>query len=168
MGNYSFLRAVRNNPDQCIIDWSKIDLEEPLHWRIQDMVNLPEEERPKTLADLAERRFDESKLFGYMTTEQKDSLGRLCKVLKPYGANPRLYFTCEGTENMYCLEFIPGTGKVNAGVFNSDAIIGALPKRPDYDSAEYQEWDSMYRSVKKYLDKYCIDAAGWRFERIVS
>lgn len=164
MGNYSFLRATRNNPEQCIIDWDLMQTDEITHYHLVDYLS-SKDDRPKTLQEMAER-WDESKFIGYMNRDLIQSLIEFCKGLKPYGCNPRLYYEYEGMAQIWCVEFVPGTGIVNVAVYDYAPVMEALPRYPMYPSDLYTEWNTMQRSVEQYLKKYCIDHHPWCFERL--
>lgn len=163
MGNYSFLRAMRNNPKECIIDWDLMKKENLTHYYFNDLPNNPA--RPKTLEDMAEY-WNEKKFVGYLTKEYIESLVEFCKGLVPYGSNPRLFYEYEGMEQIWCVEFIPGTGIVNIGIYDYHHIMTALPKHPTFPSELYDEWMSIQKSVENYCKKSCIDMYPWRFEQL--
>lgn len=164
MGNYSFLRAVRNNPEKCIIDWEHMQKDGMKHYHFVDYLS-SNEDRPKTLQDMAER-WNESKFFGYMNRELIESLIEFCKGLVPYGCNPRLFYEYEGMDQICCIEFVPGTGIVNIGVYDFNPIMINLPRYPQFPSELSNEWSDMYRAVEQYVKKYCIDNHPWCFERL--
>ena len=165
MGNYSFLRAVRNNPDKCMIDWDHMQKDEITHYHLVEYVSSSNEDRPKTLQEMAER-WNETKFIGYITPEYVQSLIEFCKGLIPYGCNPRLYYEHEGMEQIWCVEFVPGTGIVNLAVYDFAPVLAALPTYPKYPSELDTEWNSMRRSVEQYLKKYCIDNHAWYFDQL--
>lgn len=109
MGNYSWLRASRNAPEICRINWSAMDTTKLFkHWILQDCYEAKDEERPSTLADMA-KRWDDTKFCGYFTNEYIEALGEFTRCLMPYNSFPRLYYENEGWDELWCLEFHPGT-----------------------------------------------------------
>lgn len=163
MGNYSFLRAFRNNPKECIIDWDRMNKSNLTHYYFTE---LPQESNHPTNMEEMANYLNEKKLAGYFTKELIESLEELCKGLVPYGSNPRLYFEYEGMEQIWCLEFVPGTGIVNIADYDYHSVMAALPRYPSYPSELYDEWTSMQRSVENYCIKQCIDNHPWCFERL--
>lgn len=69
-------------------------------------------QQPKTLEEVA-KEFDESKFIGYMTREFIAALKEFNNNLEPYGSYPRLYYTYEGDDQLWCFEFVPGTDIIN-------------------------------------------------------
>ena len=164
MGNYSFLLAVRNNPNQCSISWETIKKEKLTHYYFDDLYD-DDENRPKTLEDLA-NYLDEKKFIGYLTKEFIETLEEICKNLVPNGYNPRLFYEYEGMAEIWCVEFIPGTGIVNVAVYDYHEILSSLPRYPPYESELYNEWNTMYTTVENYCKKSCIDNYIWDFQRL--
>jgi hypothetical protein len=111
MGCGSFLVTTRNNPTGCKIDWDSMDAD-MLNDRMRHYKELPAKERPKNLAEMAER-WNETKFYGYLDDEYKMALREFCEHLVPYGSFPRLYYDYEGSDHLIMFEFIPGTGSVN-------------------------------------------------------
>jgi hypothetical protein len=83
-----------------------------LNDRMRYYKELPAKERPKNLAEMAER-WNETKFYGYLDDEYKMALREFCEHLVPYGSFPRLYYDYEGSDHLIMFEFIPGTGSVN-------------------------------------------------------
>jgi hypothetical protein len=162
MGNYSFLRAVRNNPELCKIDWDSLEKDTILNdWCLVSAY----EKRLPTMKEMAER-WNETKFIGYMDALYIEALKALCKVLKPYGQNPRLYYEYEGMCQIWCIEFVPGTEEVNVAVYDYLDILDSLPKAPNYDDDLYSKWDNMYRTVEDYCQEASIDSNEWEFRAL--
>lgn len=166
MGNNSFLRALRNNSNQCIIDWDHMRKDHLLHHRLQDYHSLPVSERPKTLEDMA-HVWNETKFIGYLDENYVHSLKEFCKGLVPYGSNPRLYYEYEGCQQIWCLEFVPGIGIINIACYDYSSVLASLPRCPEDSSEFWNEWHKIYCDLERYLIKYCIDNNIWKYERLV-
>jgi hypothetical protein len=165
MGNYSFLRALRNFPNQCIIDWDSMNPMNLPYYRLKDLQALPPSERPKTLEDMA-NHWNETKFFGYLDSDYIQSLNEFCRGLVPYGCNPRLFYEHEGMDQICCIEFIPGTGIVNISVFDFHRILASLPSYSNLSSELREEWTTIYNSLESFLIKYCIDTHPWKFQHL--
>ena len=162
MGTYSFLLALRNNPEQCVIDWDSADVEEiSKAYHIQSAYTM----RLPTLKEVAEY-LNETKFFGYFTPTYIDSLKALCKILKPYGQNPRLFYEEEAQCKVCCIEFIPGTEEVKVAEYDYIKVIDCLPKCPEYDDDLFGKWSAMFKTVEEYYQAECIDSHQWKFEAL--
>jgi hypothetical protein len=117
MGCYSFLYHMSGNPTLCLIDWANIEIQNLRGYdRLYYIATQGEEERPKNLAELAER-LDESKLFGYFDEPMKRALIELCEHLVPYTIHdveggPKLFYEVEMDGDIGVLTFLPGTNHV--------------------------------------------------------
>jgi hypothetical protein len=162
MGTYSFLKALRNNPEQCVIDWDSADVKEICKcWYIESAYH----KRLPTLKEVAEG-LNETKFFGYLSSTYIDSLKALCKILRPYGQNPRLFYEKEGQCQIWCIEFVPGTEDVRVAEYDYIRILDCLPKCPNYDDDLYGQWNTMHKTVEEYCQAECIDSHDWRFENL--
>jgi hypothetical protein len=105
MGTYSFYEGTHNEPAKCIINWEAMNKETLSgFWRFGCCY----EKGLKTLQEVAEHLI-ESKLIGYMDEDLIQALVEFNRHLVPYGKNPSIFFSYEGDDYMYALEFIPGT-----------------------------------------------------------
>lgn len=118
MGTYCFYFTTSNNAAGCKINWAAMNKETLKgFWRLayahdKDLPNL--EEVAKLL--------DESKLIGYMDETTIAAFVEFNANLVPYGFQPRIYFTYEGDDHVYCLEFIPGSNGLNILEFETKDI----------------------------------------------
>lgn len=122
------------NPELCLIDWTNMEIRnlrgyERLYY-IASQGDKEKEERPKNLAELADR-LDESKLFGYFDEPMKRALIELCEHLIPYTVNgidgtPKLFYEVEMDGDIGILTFVPGTDQV---------YVSAIPEK--YISGEF-------------------------------
>jgi hypothetical protein len=164
-GNNSFLHAVRNNPNECVIDWDSMNPVNLLHHRIKDLREGPVENRPKTLGEMAEV-WNKTNFIGYLNKDYIESLKEFCKALIPYGCNPRLYYQYEGMYQITCVEFIPGTGIINISCFDFHRSIESIPYYPNLSKELTQELNDLRESYQSFLIKYCIDHHPWTFQRL--
>ena len=163
MGNYSFLRALRNNPDQCFLDWDCLSQEDleilKREWHFQSAY----EHRFPSLEEMADR-WNETKFCGYLTQEYIDALKVFCKTLKPYGNHPRLFYEYEGMCQIWCFEFLPESHDVKIGIYDYLPVLNQLPDAPkEYTSEIHEKWRKMYDSVEEYCQESCIDFHDWEF-----
>ena len=106
MGTYSWYITSRNNADTCKINWKSINTD--ILYKSTVLQSCYEEaHKYPTLQKVAER-FDETKLMGYLTHDFIMALMELSNNLIPNGSFPRIYYEYEGSDTLWCLEFIPG------------------------------------------------------------
>lgn len=112
MGTYTFYLTTRNNAEEYIIDWDSMNTEVIFKFRPLESAY----KEKTTLQEVAEE-FNESKLFGYMSWDLTDALFEFNRHIKPIINNtnppPILYFTWEGANWLYALEFFPGKEKIH-------------------------------------------------------
>jgi hypothetical protein len=170
MGNLSWLQKMMNSPEKCLINWEKANTDKLFkHWLLQDTY-LSEDERPKTLADMA-NVWNDTKFIGYLNNSYIEALIEFNRILEPYGSFPRLYFEYEGFDELWCLEFHPGTDIILMNVFTFTQLLKKenIPKHPeeiksynDITTEEYQEWDDIYNAAKDKVIENAIHLIdGW-------
>jgi len=113
MGTYSWFVSTRNNAAGCVINWDAMNTDV----LFKSYVLKKCYKKTSNLQEVAEK-FDESKFIGYMTDEFIAALFEFCSNLVPYDCFPRLYYTYEGDDNLWCLEFVPGTTAITIFTFN--------------------------------------------------
>lgn len=167
MGNYSYLVGLRNNSEDCIIDWDNMNLNNLKSYYIQNEYTKPVEERAKTLADMA-KVLNDTKLCGYLDADYIMTLEEFCKHLIPYNCHPRLYYKFEGWHEIWCFEFIPGTGIVNYGVYDYGTLFenGNKPKSPEGIDDESDEYYDVLDAYELQIQKSVIDMDGWEMKRL--
>lgn len=110
-------------------------------------------EKFPTLLDVA-KQFDDTKFIGYFNSDLMNALSEFNKHLVPYGSFPRVYYDYEGNDELWCLEFIPGTYVFNLLLYNfgfllpagdetgynseRNRIIATLPERPGWKQMRLQ------------------------------
>ena len=104
MGTYSWYLTSRNNATSTEISWSSNVFEHRVLIDAYDSL--------RTLEDVG-KAFHESKLFGYLTESLMEDLRYLSTCLIANGSFPRLYYSWEGNNDIFCIEFIPGSPIVN-------------------------------------------------------
>lgn len=104
MGTYSWYLTSRNNATTCEIVWGANVFEHRVLKEAYDSLHTLEE---------VGRTFDERKLFGYLTDSLIEDLRYLSTCLVPNGCFPRLYYSWEGNDDVFCIEFVPGSPIVN-------------------------------------------------------
>ena len=111
MESYSWLVTTRNNADKCKIKWESINTENLFKSK---MLQICYENRSslETLQDVA-TMLDDTKLMGYLNNKYLVALRELSKNLIPFGSFPRIYYDYEGKNQLWGLEFIPGTENIN-------------------------------------------------------
>lgn len=104
MGTYSWYLTSRNNAAACEIKWNTNAY---THDVLKDAYG-----SLKTLEEVG-KAFHERKLFGYLTGDVWEDLRYLSACLVPNGSFPRLYYSWEGNDDVFCIEFIPGSYNIN-------------------------------------------------------
>jgi hypothetical protein len=104
MGTYSWYLTSRNNAATCEINWDSNIFD---HGVLRDAYG-----SLKTLEEVG-KAFHERKLFGYLTDSVWEDLRYLSASLVPNGCFPRLYYSWEGNDDVFCIEFVPGSPIVN-------------------------------------------------------
>lgn len=166
MGNYSWLRALRNNPEGCIINWNAMNTSKLyMNYHLMCEHEKPENERAKTLADMA-HIWNDTKFVGYFDKDYITALQEFTLHLKPYDCTPRLYYEYEGWEELWYIEFIPGTEIVNYGVCRFSSFMEDMPKHPEeymkpYTSEDEEQWCNDRDAFKKALFTRLIDNGKW-------
>jgi hypothetical protein len=165
MGNYSWLRNMLNGADLCHIHWDKMD-----PTKIQGNYTLFYEydthdvkDRAKTLAEMAER-WDDTKLYGYLTNEHNIALKEFCRCLEPVNFFPRLYYEYEGWDRLVCFEFHPGTETILIAIFDFQEELkkeGVIP----YNTS-IPNWDQHYQETKERILKEAIGKNVWVWHKI--
>lgn len=110
MGTYSWYITSRNNAGSCEIFWGSNIFS---HHVLQKAYGTL-----KTLEEVG-NAFNECKLFGYLTTELIQDLRYLSFCLVPNGCFPRLYYSWEGNDDAFCIEFVPGSYNVKIYVLDN-------------------------------------------------
>lgn len=152
MGQYSWLIATRNNAERCMIDWQGMNTSKLFQSRVLQS-SYEDKEQPKTLQEVAER-FDNTKFMGYLNYAFISALIEFNKHLVSYGSFPRLYYEYEGTDEVWCLEFVPGTDVIHLlrytfghllptgdeYKYESDRrrVMASLPERSEWKSIRLQ------------------------------
>lgn len=115
MVNYSYLIG-HTNAEKAVIDWAHMNASALRgDSRIETAYNLPPEQRPKTLADLAPV-WNATAFFGYFDNAFVEAISELSTHLTGSDSAPRLFFRHDFNNDVICIEFIPGTPNVNCGV----------------------------------------------------
>lgn len=177
MGNYSWLITTRNQPENCEIDWSAMNTNLLYrHWLLEECHKEAEDVRPHTLEQMA-KRWHDTKFCGYFDEDYIKSLQEFCLHLKPYGSYPRLYYDYEGFEQLWCLEFIPGTTTVNYSVYSYRKEMATAPIYPkelekcEKYTDEIMNLEQDYNdSLQEFLDEMqptLPEKPGWKFQRLV-
>ena len=104
MGTYSWYLTSRNNAESTQINWGPNIFD---HGVLIDAYG-----SLKTLEEVG-KAFHERKLFGYLTDSVWEDLRYLSACLVPNGCFPRLYYSWEGNDDVFCIEFVPGSPIVN-------------------------------------------------------
>jgi len=171
MGNYSYLKMVVNNANGCRINWDKANTAKLFkHWLMEDVYKL-KDERPETLADMA-KKWDDTKFVGYLDNDYIESLMEFCRILEPCDTFPRLYYDYEGYDQLWYLEFYPGTEKILYGIFEFTNILKhRIPKHPEeiksnVTSAEYAEWERIYETARHEVIESVIFMDGWKVNQL--
>jgi len=115
MGTYSWYFTTRNDAEGCKIDWLSMDTTILFKSNIFKHCY---EMKPENIEQFAEM-ISERKLIGYFTEELKGAFLEFNRHLVPYGSFPRIYYTYEGSDNLYSFEFIPGTYNLILGMHES-------------------------------------------------
>ena len=171
MGNYSWLFDTRNNAEGCLINWDAMDAEQFKNVYILDKeYNKSPAERAKTLADRA-RVWHDTKFIGYFDESYVSALEEFCRHLVPYGSYPRLYYDYEGWEELWCIEFIPGSGVVNWATYKYHHLMNDKPKHPEdisdtYTVEDETAWCEAMDAYKNKVFASIVDAEGWKFNRL--
>ena len=182
MGNVSWLHMVMNGAEQCKINWDVGEITklcgtysiECLYNGIHFNDNKYEKDdkgRPKTLADLA-KALHNTKFIGYLNNNYVESLQELCRILEPCAAFPRLYYEFEGWDELYCLEFYPGTVDIllSSYWFENDLKQENIPSHPEdlkkynqITSEEYTVWEEINDKARQKVMNAAINSVdGWK------
>lgn len=160
MGNYSYLFATGNGAKRCKIVWSKC---KPLkQWILKE---LQEKNKNMTLARFAKKLHD-TKFISYLDNEYITDLIEINKHLelkdKKEYYTPRLYFDYEGWNDLYYIEFHPGTEKIFQGVYHY--FEEELPKFPNDATEEDEELYEQQRKIviDKIHQRAMSDNNGWK------
>lgn len=121
MGTYSWFITTRNNAEGCKINWEAMDTEKIFKSSVLKHC-YHSSPRPETVLEVA-KQFDERKLIGYLTNDILEALYEFSKQLIPYGCFPRLYYDYEGDDQIWCIEFVPGSKQINWFVFNYENLL---------------------------------------------
>ena len=146
MGTYSFFLATRGGAADCQIDWSAMDTEILFKSRVLERCHL----EAATLEDVA-KEFNESKLFSYLDYDLISALLEFNQHLRGQVV-PRIYFSWEGGNRAYGLEFHPGAGRLTLLSFNYSHLLSTN-----------WSWEE-YRGVLENLP----DRVGWEREELGS
>lgn len=170
MGNYSWLRKMINNPDGCRINWEKANTQKLFKkWFMEHcflMDNTQKTQRPTTLADMA-KLWDNTKFIQYFDNNYIESLQEFSRILEPCNAFPRLYYEFEGYDELYCLEFHPGTTNIyiSSTCFTKFLKEQNIPKHPEelkdintISEQEYIEWEKIYDEAKTIAIERSIES----------
>jgi hypothetical protein len=133
------------------------------HWSLSDAYEMEPEDRPKTLADMAQLWHD-TKFFGYLDDEYITALEEFCLHLKPYGSHPRLYYEYEGFEMLCSMEFVPGTTDIYTAEYDfGDDLDEACPAyEGDGDESDASEAAYDARQLfKETFMKTLPENEGW-------
>jgi hypothetical protein len=183
MGNVSWLRKLLNCPENCKINWDAADVEKlcreyviKLLYKGEDCFCNEEYEkddkgRPRTLADLA-KVLSNTKFIGYLDNNYVESLQELCRILEPCGSFPRLYYEYEGFDELWCMEFHPGTTDIllSSYQFGGDLKRENIPPHHDdiknYTNVaqeEYDEWDNINDQAREKVIANAVNSVdGWK------
>lgn len=167
MDNISWLIATRNDPGSCKINWEGMDTEKLFHhWTLHYAYHVePVEKRPECLYEMA-RKWDNTKFCGYFTESFIEALQEFCKNLKPYGKNPRLFYRFLDMHQLWCIEFHPGTEKIQYAIYDySTHIEEALPN-PDLYKDVPMHWELMHNKMCAYIEQKSIDNFNWEFREL--
>lgn len=148
MGTYTFYLTTRNNADEYIIDWDSMDTYVIFKFRPFERCY-----KEKTTLQEVAKEFNESKLFGYMSWDLTDALFEFNRHIKPNinskNPPPILYFSWEGANCLFALEFFPGKEKIHILRYDYDHLLSkdwsweeyhkVINSLPDLDGWEYEE-----------------------------
>jgi hypothetical protein len=177
MGNYSWLVTTRNNAEGCKIDWDSMDTNLLFKdYHLQDEYKKDKNERCKTLAEMAEI-WDDTKFCSYFDEPYIMALQEFCRHLKPCGSHPRLYYDYEGFDQLWCLEFVPGTDIINWAVYNfHKEVKDAIPYPKELEECEHytkeiqdieEEYSEKMEAFRKSVMETLPERDGWKFQRLV-
>lgn len=107
MGTYSWYLTSRNNTESTQINWGPNIYTHDVLKEAYDSL--------QTLEEVG-RAFDEHKLIGYLDDSVMEDLRYLSTCLVPNDCFPRLYYSWEGNDDVFCIEFVPGSPIVNVYV----------------------------------------------------
>lgn len=160
MGNYSKFITMANSPENCLIDWNKMDVSKLTQCLMREQYNLPSDERPKTLADMA-LIWDDTKFIGYFDKEYLESLQEFCRCLIPYNNYPRIYYEYPGFDTLAFIEFIPGKQQyIDVGFFEFAHLVNPWP------SDERDEVMNAHEDYRLHFMKSLIDVPGWKINKL--
>lgn len=177
MGNYSWLTATRNQPENCEIGWNAMDTNLLYkEWLLEECHKETADKRPLNLDQMANRWHD-TKFCGYWDQDYIVALQEFCKHLKPYGSHPRLYYDYEGFDQLWCLEFIPGTDIIHWAAYSYYEDMKAGPEYPkeleecesytDEIAMIEEEYSERHNAYRESILKQLPDRDGWKFQRLV-
>lgn len=155
MGTYSFYLATRGGAAECKINWSAMNTDVLFKCRVLERCYL----QALTLEAVA-KEFNESKLFGYLDYDLVSALFEFNRHLVPVPGTvatasahgPRIYYSYEGSNTAYGLEFHPGTETLKLLCF-------------DYNHLLSQDWSwEEYHKITESLP----DRDGWELEELGS
>lgn len=163
MGNFSYLYATRNGASKCTIVWNQCK-----PFKTYLLHELQEKGVTMTLEELG-HHLDDTKLIGYLNADYINDLCELSFHLFCGGepCMPRLYFDYEGWDDLYYLEFHPGTYVVLEGVYHPDDSI--FPKCPDDDDDTkiWAQYERKREEVTKHLHETAMDhVEGWKISQL--
>ena len=137
MGTYTFYLTTKNN-------WDSMDTD--IIFKFRPFERCYKEKT--TLQEVAEE-FNESKLFGYFSTDLIDALYEFNRhIISNKNSPPILYYSWEGANWVYALEFFPGLEKIHILKYDYDHLLSkdwtweeyhkVLNSIPDLDGWEYE------------------------------
>ena len=145
MGTYTFYLKTKNNAEEFLIDWNSMNTDIIFKfWPLKRCYK-----NKFTLQEVAEE-FNESKLFGYFTYDLKSALYEFNLNIIPNinNKNPISYYSWEGDNSAYALEFFPGTEKIHILRYDYNHLLSkdwtweeyhkVLNNVPDLDGWEYE------------------------------
>lgn len=157
MGNYSILRGTRNNANDCIINWDAMDISKLYkNFILEDEHKKPAVKRAKSLGEMAEL-WNSTKFVGYFDNDTITALCEFSRNLLQYGCRPRLYYEFEGWNQLWCLEFVPGTTIINYSILVLTPYLEMAPKHPELCGikATVENETAWMKSEASFMEKLC-------------
>jgi hypothetical protein len=133
------------------------------HWTLGYAYEMEASERPKTLDDMA-YRWSDTKFCSYFDDAYINALQEFCLHLKPYGCTPRLYYDVSDYEQLWCIEFVPGTTTVRIGIYDYKKEGPQPPKTDEY--AALQAFHEAQCAFKDTMMKIFPEREGWWFHKL--
>jgi hypothetical protein len=127
MGTYSFFRNSKH-ATTCKINWNSVNTETLFKF---SPLKRAYDKRCETLEDIG-KELNETKLFGYMTSDVIDAILELNRHLVPENGTdlPTLYFEWEGGDIAQALEFYTGTELVNSMSYDYSHLTTHVQRLP--------------------------------------